>query len=198
MRSSLRLVTPSLDLLPSYRAALETGWSPNNVTNVSGEQLAAIHRDPAAFITDLLCQGGTITLPDGMKVPKLPFITRWMSDGEFCGQISLRWQPGTDALPPYVLGHVGYAVVPWKQRRGYATEALRLMLEEARGAGLGRLEITTDSQNAASRRVIERNGGELVEEFVNDRYGPDIRLRYVVRLRRDGQHRFAATRSESP
>jgi len=35
-----------------------------------------------------------------------------MWDGEFCGQIAFRWQPGTEALPPHCLGHVGYSVVP--------------------------------------------------------------------------------------
>jgi predicted acetyltransferase len=107
-----------------------------------------------------------------------------MWDGEFCGHISLRWREGTDALPPYVLGHVGYAVVPRKRGRGYATQALGMVLDEARGIGLGRLEITTDPDNEASRRVIEANGGRLVEEFVNERYGPGIRLRYVIDLRR--------------
>jgi predicted acetyltransferase len=178
--------------LPSYAAALETGWSPNNITNVSAEQLAAIHADPEIFLAELTRQGGTITLPDGTPVPKLPFISRWMWDGEFCGSISLRWQAGTDELPPFVLGHVGYAVVPWKRGRGHATEALRLTLDEARRVGLGRLQITTDPANQASRRVIERNGGRLVEELVNERYGPEPRLLYFVDLR------LPAPRSNTP
>jgi predicted acetyltransferase len=181
--SRLRLLEPSAELLPSYAAALATGWSPNNVTNVSREQLAAIRTDPAAFLAELVRQGGTITLPDGAEVPRLPFIVRWMWDGEFCGHISLRWQTGSDALPPHVLGHVGYAVVPWKRARGYATAALRLVLDEARGIGLSQLEITAEPGNEASRRVIERNGGRLVAEFVNERYGPELRLRYVIDLR---------------
>lgn len=48
--------------------------------------------------------------------------------------------------------------------------------------GVGKLQITTEPDNRASRRVIEANGGELVEEFVNDRYGPETRLRYVIDL----------------
>ena len=55
--------------------------------------------------------------------------------------------------------------MPWKQRRGYATRALAEVLEDARGEGLRYLEITTDPGNIASRRVIEGNGGALVEEF---------------------------------
>lgn len=181
-RGTLALVTPSLERLPSYAAALATGWSPNNVRNVSAEELERIGSDPVQFIAGFKQQGGTIALPDGRVVPKLPSRTRWMWDGEFCGQISLRWQPGSDTLPPYVLGHIGYAVVPWKRGRGYATEALRLMLDEAREVGLNRLELTTEPDNAASRRAIEANGGELVEEFVCEPYGPEIRLRYVIRL----------------
>ncbi len=178
----MQLVVPAMDHLPSYVAALETGWSPNNVRDVSGEQLAAIRENAAAFIGGLSLQGGTITLPDGSNIPKLPFVARWIWDGEFCGSISLRWQEGTDALPPHVLGHIGYAVVPWKRGRGYASEALRQMLSAARTVGLERVEITTDPDNTASQRVIEKNGGRYVETFVNETFGPEPHLRYVVDL----------------
>ena len=178
----MQLVVPSMDHLPSYVAALETGWSPNNVRNVSAEQLAAIRENQAAFVAGLSLQGGTITLPDGDTVPKLPFIARWMWDGEFCVSISLRWQEGTDALPPHVLGHIGYAVVPWKRNRGYATAALRQLLVEAKAVGLRRLQITTDPDNLASQRVIERNGGKYVDTFINEHFGPEPHLRYAVEL----------------
>ncbi|MBV8764864.1 MAG: GNAT family N-acetyltransferase, partial [Hyphomicrobiales bacterium] len=49
--------------------------------------------------------------------------------------------------------------------------------------GLNRVEISTEPGNEASRRVIEKNGGRFVEEFVNEAYGPDIRLRYAVELK---------------
>jgi predicted acetyltransferase len=88
-----------------------------------------------------------------------------MWDGEFCGTINLRWQLGTGELPPYCLGHIGYSVVPWKRRRGYATQALRLLLHQARGEGLEYVELITEVANSASRRVIEANGGEFVEQF---------------------------------
>ena len=188
----MQLVAPSMEHLPSYVAALETGWSPNNVRDVSAEQLAAIRESPVAFIAGLGMQGGTITLPDGRTIPKLPFMARWIWDGEFCGSISLRWQEGTDALPAYVLGHIGYAVVPWKRRRGHATEALRRILIEARKVGLRRVEITTDPDNFASQRVIEHNGGRYADTFVNEHFGPEPHVRYVVDLR------SAETRNTTP
>ena len=69
-----------------------------------------------ALLDDREAKRGPVTLPDGSQVPRLPGYRRWMWDGEFCGSIGFRWQPGTSALPPYVLGHIGYSVVPWKQR----------------------------------------------------------------------------------
>jgi predicted acetyltransferase len=182
---ALALEPPNLAHLPAYADALARGWSPNNVRSVSREQLQAISTDAEAFIASLLAQSGSVTLPDGSSVPKLPSRVYWMWDGEFAGHIGLRWQAGTDALPDYTLGHVGYAVVPWKRRRGYATEALRQMLTIARVVGLGRLDITIDRDNVASMRVIEANGGQFVEEFVAPRYGPEIRLRYRIVLVRD-------------
>lgn len=73
--------------------------------------------------------------------------------------MNIRWQKGTEALPPHVFGHIGYGVVPEKRGRGIARRALALMLEEARGLGLRHVELTAEADNAASHRVIEANGG---------------------------------------
>src|SRR6185437_105062 len=127
----MTLVWPSQEHLASYVAALERGWSPDNVRGAPAaqEELAKIRADAQAFLAAMVDRegkGAPVTLPDGSKVARIPGYRRWMWDGEFCGSIGLRWVPGTTALPPHCLGHIGYAVVPWKQNRGYATRALQL------------------------------------------------------------------------
>jgi predicted acetyltransferase len=155
----ISLVIPSRTYLPGYVAALETGWSPDNTQDIHEEHLVSIRRDADAFLQDLVSVTGTIRHADGTVTPRLPNKLFWIWDGEFSGIIGLRWQAGTDALPSYLRGHIGYAVVPWKRRRGYATRALAQTLPEARAAGLKRVFITADEDNIASRRVIEKNGG---------------------------------------
>jgi len=106
-----------------------------------------------------------------------------MWDGEFCGVVNLRWQHGTTALPIHCLGHIGYAVVPWKQRLGYATRALREVLDDARSEGLAYVELTTDPGNLASQRVIGSNGGVLHGSFVKPaQFGGGEGLRYRIAL----------------
>ncbi len=183
---NLTLVWPARIHLPSYVAALEKGWSPDNLRNDEArrEELARIANDPDAFLAGLVdkeAKGAPITLPDGTVVPRLPGYRRWLWDGEFSGSIGFRWQRGTEALPPHCLGHIGYSVVPWKQRRGYATRALGDILRDAPAEGLRYVEVMTTPDNVASQRVILANGGVFVEEFITPAaLGANPELRYRI------------------
>jgi len=184
----MELVWPDKQYLASYTAALERGWFPDNLRGAESaeEELLRIAASPERFLAaqvDRDAAAGPFALPDGTLVPRLPGYKRWMWDGEFCGLIGLRWKPGTEALPPHCLGHIGYTVVPWKRRQGYATRALHDLLPEAAGEGLRYVEICAEADNLPSRRVIESNGGLLVEEFVTlPALGARREVRYRIAL----------------
>lgn len=183
----VHLVRPAPPHVASYAAALARGWSPDTLRPAAAaEELERLRTDEASFLAeqdDPDAKGPPVKLPDGSLVPRISGIRRWLWDGEFAGSISFRWQHGTTALPSYCLGHIGYAVVPWKRGRGYAREALRLLLPVARAQMLPFVELVTDPDNAASRRVIEHNGGVLHEEFTKPApHGATRGLRYRIYL----------------
>jgi predicted acetyltransferase len=184
----LELVWPAVEHLSGYVQALQQGWSPDNLRRETAlDELERIAQNPERFIAEQVdrdASGPPVTLPDGSIARRLPGYKQWLWDGEFCGVIGFRWQPGTADLPSHVLGHIGFSVVPWKRRRGYATRALGLFLTQARKEGLPHVELTTDPENAASQRVIAANGGQLVERFTRPAvFGGADGLRYRILFR---------------
>jgi predicted acetyltransferase len=192
----MQLIRPDPTHLRGYVAALKQGWSPDTTRGeeAAREALEKIRADPVglfAVTDDPEGLGPAVKTPDGTMHARLPGLVRWMWEDEaddaqepgFAGSINLRWMKGHAPLPPHVLGHIGYAVVPWKRRRGHATKALALMLPIARAQGMPFVEITTDNDNLPSQRVITANGGVLVEEFVKEAmWGGKPGLRYRINL----------------
>ncbi|RUL98044.1 GNAT family N-acetyltransferase [Rhizobium chutanense] len=174
------LLAPDPENLSGFEAALAAGWSPDprraGDNAYVSDELQRLRQDRSKFLDNLIS--------DSARHAGSPLTTRlfWIWDDEFCGSISLRFQAGTEELPPDVSGHVGYSVVPWKQRNGHATAALKLLLAVARKEGLDRLVILCNEDNHASRRVIERNGGELFLRGPHPSDRPD-RIKLYFRLR---------------
>jgi predicted acetyltransferase len=149
-------------------------------------------RDPEA-------KGASVTLADGTVAPRLPGFRRWLWDGAFCGSIGFRWRPGTPDLPPHVLRHIGYAVVPWKRGRGCAKRALALTLTEIGATGLGYVELITDPENIASQAVILANGGQLVERFREPpAYGGEEALNSSTRCTQHPSAAYTTARARAP
>jgi predicted acetyltransferase len=185
---AVELVRPADAYLPAYVAALRAGWSADNLRGAAAarDELRQIETDPARFLASLHdpeARGDPITLPDGSQAARIPGYIRWIWDGDFCGSIGLRWVPGEKDVPPHVLGHVGYAVVPGKRGRGYAKAALQALLPEARAVGLEYIEMTTDPDNVASQKVMLANGAVLIERFIKPaQYGGKDGLRFRIYL----------------
>ncbi len=188
-----RILHPTHALLPGFCAAAEQGWSPDNIRGLvaAQEALEKIKTDADSYLAvthDPQALGPPVTLPDGTQRARIPGLVRWIWDDDnspagFAGSIGLRWMPGGAPLPPHVLGHIGYAVVPWKRQQGHATQALALMLAVAREQSLREVEITTDPANVPSQKVITHNGGVLVGQFDKGQaYGHHPGLRYRITL----------------
>ncbi len=189
----MKLVRATTTHLNSYVAALARGWSADNVRGAvaAREELAQIKSDPQdylAWMDDVQAHGPRVTLPDGSQVARIPGLRRWMWDDSatapaeqaFIGSINLRWLPDNAPLPPHVLGHIGYAVVPWHGGRGHGTQGLAQLLPLARAQGLRFVELTTDPENLPSQAIITKNGGVLVERFnkgASYRHKPGLRYR---------------------
>ena len=64
-------------------------------------------------------------------------------------------------------GHIGDGIRPSERRKGYATELVRLALQECRKLGIQRVLMTCEKDNIGSAKSIIKNGGVLENEFVN-------------------------------
>ena len=182
-----KLILPDSTHLDSYADALGRGWSPNNLRpEAAEEELRRVQTAPAEVLQtmeDTEAVGPLVKLPDGREVDRLPGIRRFIWDGEFCGVCSLRWPRDGGELPEHVTGHIGYAVVPWKQGMGYATIALGELVALAPGYGLKFVDISTTPDNIASRKVITANGGRPLREYVMPvYYGGGSAIMYRIDL----------------
>ena len=61
-------------------------------------------------------------------------------------------------------GNIGYAISFPYRGKGYGTDFLRLLLEEAKFIGVEEIILTIDVDNEPSIRVCENNGGMLFRE----------------------------------
>jgi predicted acetyltransferase len=142
----IQLVPPTEILRVSFLSALRE-FQQEGLPWWRGGDLALAEQDFAAFVSRKLD-------------PSLAATHRWAVSGDlFVGRLSIRHELN-DALR-IEGGHIGYDTVPSFRGRGIATEMLRQALPVARTLGLQAVLITCDDTNAASIRVIERNGGVL-------------------------------------
>ncbi|HEY7341402.1 MAG TPA: GNAT family N-acetyltransferase [Ktedonobacterales bacterium] len=175
----LELVLPSLELEAAYQQC-EADFQRAGETF-----LGAAGMDYPRFVAR--CQN--YDQVDEGKVPQLDFFL--LRDGAtILGWSGLRlWlTPNLEDIG----GHIGYRIRPTERRKGYGTHILAMTLAEARQCGLRDVLLTCDGDNIGSRRIIERNGGQLASESVSPQSGVCV-ARYWIHIHIDGDEQRGST-----
>lgn len=71
-------------------------------------------------------------------------------------------------------GHSGYSVRPSERKKGYATEMLKQLIEVAKEAGLSSLQLSVESTNEPSIKIIVKNGGVYERSFTFEGEQADV------------------------
>jgi predicted acetyltransferase len=78
-------------------------------------------------------------------------------------------------------GHIGADIRRSERRKGYGALILKLTLEKARAAGLKKVLVTCDTQNAASAKTIEKCGGIFEKQVIDKETATPI-SHYLIEL----------------
>jgi predicted acetyltransferase len=174
-RTPPQLVRPSCEAHASFLEALAEYHAEGRHLDLPADLLAdpgefaryvaALHADvdhPGESIRYVAALGGApepAPWPNGY-VPQSTYW--WVAGGEYLGRLAIRHR-----LTPHLRvegGNIGYEVRPSARGQGHATAMLDAALPLAAALGIEVAHLDCDNDGAASRRVIEKNGGRLKRE----------------------------------
>lgn len=181
--SSLRLVLPDSAYLSSYVEALREGFRFGLHPQPNDKEIDEIEHDPTAHFLSLNLQSGRWPYQAGLEVERsqFPFSYLWAVEGySFIGAATLHFSLN-DFLEQQA-GNLGYAVRPSLQRRGYAKKICALQLDMMRQLGLASVLVMAGEWNEGSWRVIEANGGRLVNKVPSAFVKDSLQRRYCIEL----------------
>ena len=118
------------------------------------------------------------TIEEG-KIPSTLFLGVRKSDNRVVGTIQIRHKLTERLLKN--IGHIGDGVRPSERRKGYATEMIRLALEECKKLGIYEVLMVCYKDNIGSRKSIIKNGGILENEIPAE--NGKIDQRFWIKLR---------------
>lgn len=113
----------------------------------------------------------------GTEVPSHTYLAVRKSDDRIVGIIDLRHHINHPILGTWG-GHCGYSVRPSERRKGYASEMLRLNIQNAKARGIEKLLVTCNVKNEASEKTILANDG--VYEKTLDVDGSKIKRYWIT------------------
>ncbi len=105
------------------------------------------------YLSDLYNYSNGKDLPQG----KVATSTFWLiAKSEVVGVVRIRHQEVECA------GHIGYDISPDYRNRGYGFQILKLALEKTINIGIEEVILTCNTDNTASKKIIEKNNGKLL------------------------------------
>ena len=128
------------------------------------------------FLTELLTFEKKETVPPHL----VPGFCYWLVDDSdtLLGAIRLRKYLNDNLKIEG--GHIGYDIRPSERNKGLGTKMLSLCLEKAMELKLEKVLITCFTDNPASAKVIEKNGGILESIEPSPRNGKDTKRYWVT------------------
>ena len=115
-----------------------------------------------------------------LKPDRVPENEFWLvDDGKIVARSKLRHR--LNPALEHEGGHIGYGVRPSERQKGYGTLILKLTLEKAKDLGLDKVLLTCDTDNIASAKIIEKNGGKLAEQAISNKNSKQI-SRYWIEI----------------
>jgi RimJ/RimL family protein N-acetyltransferase len=159
----LRLVPLTADLLKALLEGGETpfavpaGWPDEHDAVFLGLRLRQLRADPARARWPVF----------GILLPE---------PNALIGHIGYHGPPGVNARNDPDAVEVGYTVFPEHRRQGYATEAVRAVLDQARDQGVGRFVASVIPENEPSLRLVRGLGFVEAGRHWDDEDGEELEL----------------------
>ena len=114
------------------------------------------------------------------RMPSTVYLAVRKSDNKVVGILQIRHRLNESLLKNG--GHIGDSVRPSERRKGYATEMIRLALEECKKLGIDHVLMVCYKDNIGSAKSIINNGGVLENEIPAE--DGKIDQRYWINLKK--------------
>jgi predicted acetyltransferase len=171
----MKLVIPAIQYEAKFNEMIEDYRQ--NGENTFDSDYFTKNFDFIQYIQDIQQLSDGVGLPEGY----VPTTEWWMinDNGDIVGTVRLRHYLSDRNMQEG--GHIGYDISPRFRGQGIGTVILRMALGKAMEFGLKDVLLTCDFDNAASRRIIETNGGKFENEIISEDSQKPV-YRYWIRL----------------
>lgn len=157
--NTIKLLLPNKKYKQSYQNLLMSAQKEGNYKELGN----ALIKENETF-DDMLRRIENKRIGKSLNSRDVPATIFWIiSNNEVVGTIDLRHKLNKDYFER--LGHIAYYIKPEERNKGYATKALSLALKKYYNKHIDRILIACFSDNVASSKVIEKNGGILKYKY---------------------------------